>query len=131
MAARRRKRRGATTLGGWGHAHQRRRAAIAPIVNAGRATCARCNETIHAGEEWRLDHNDARDGYLGVSHPTCNLRDGAKKTNGRRGPDLFIEQPYRWSQRWHDDPPGTIVFGHERVIYLGNGEWQPLDGTPN
>jgi hypothetical protein len=39
--------------------------------------------------------------------------------------------PYRWSQRWYDDPPiGTIVLGHERVIYLGDGEWQPLDGTP-
>jgi hypothetical protein len=38
--------------------------------------------------------------------------------------------PYRWSQRWYDDPPiGTIVFRHERVIYLGNGEWQPLDDT--
>jgi hypothetical protein len=40
--------------------------------------------------------------------------------------------PYRWSQRWHDDPPiGTIVFGHERVIYLGNGEWQRLADMPN
>jgi hypothetical protein len=25
-----------------------------------------------------------------------------------------------------DAPVGTIVCGHERVIYLGNGEWQPL-----
>ena len=130
MAARRRKRRGATTLGGWGHAHQRRRAAIAPIVNAGRATCARCNETIHAGEEWRLDHNDARDGYLGVSRtPPATFATEPRRQTVDRGADLFIEQPYRWSQRWHDD--GTIVFGHERVIYLGNGEWQPLDGTPN
>ena len=30
-----------------------------------------------------------------------------------------------------DPPIGTIVYGHERVIYLGNGEWQPLDETPN
>jgi hypothetical protein len=31
-----------------------------------------------------------------------------------------------------DDPPnGTIVFGRERVIYLGNGEWQPLEDTTN
>jgi hypothetical protein len=42
------------------------------------------------------------------------------------------ERPYKWSQRWHDDPPiGTIVYGHERVIYLGNGEWQPLADEPN
>ena len=74
---RRRKPPGATTRGGWGAAHQRRRAAIAPIVNAGKATCARCGEPIHAGEEWHLDHNDARDGYLGVSHASCNLAAGA------------------------------------------------------
>ena len=37
--------------------------------------------------------------------------------------------PYRWSQRWFDDPPvGTINFdgGRNPEIYLGNGEWQPL-----
>ena len=37
-------------------------------------------------------------------------------------------RPYHWAQRWHDDPPiGTVVLGPERVIYFGNGEWQPLD----
>ena len=25
----------------------------------------------------------------------------------------------------------ALVFGSERVIYLGNGEWQPLDDTTN
>jgi hypothetical protein len=39
----------------------------------------------------------------------------------------FEERPDKWSQRWFDDPPvGTIVYDHERVIYLGNGDWQPL-----
>lgn len=52
----------------------RRRPAIAPLVNAGRATCARCGEPIHAGEEWHLGHNNTRDGYLGVSHSACNLQ---------------------------------------------------------
>ena len=28
-------------------------------------------------------------------------------------------------------PIGTIVLGHEQVIYVGNGEWQPLDDRPN
>ena len=47
-------------------------------------------------------------------------------------PDSLVERPYRWSRRWRDDTPiGTVVYGNERVIYLGNGEWQPLDGTPN
>ena len=59
VARRRRKPHGATSNGGWGHHHQQRRAAIAPLVNAGKATCARCHEPIRAGEEWRLDHNDA------------------------------------------------------------------------
>ena len=124
---RRRKPPGATTRGGWGNHHQRRRAAIAPLVNAGTATCARCHEPIHAGEEWHLDHNDARDGYLGVSHATCNLRDGANKANGTRPPQPFVQQPYRWSQRWFDDPPiGTIVFlGNGKAeVYAGNDEWQ-------
>jgi hypothetical protein len=97
------------------------------MVASGRAVCARCLEPIEPGTEWHLDHSDNRSGYLGVSHATCNLRDGANKTNGKR-PPAPPERPYRWSQRWYDDPPvGTIVFGYERVIYLGNGEWQPLD----
>ena len=132
VARRRRKPPGATSNGGWGHHHQQRRAAIAPLVNAGKATCARCLEPIHAGEPWHLDHNDTRDGYLGVSHSTCNLRDGANKTNARRRPGSDGQRPYRWSQRWFDDPPiGTINYdgGRNPEIHIGNGEWQPLDGA--
>ena len=92
----RRKPPGATTRGGWGKNHQRRRAALVPYVNTGKATCVRC--------------------------------DGANKTNRQRPPDPYVERPYRWSQRWFDDPPvGTIVLGHEQVIYLGNGDWKPID----
>ncbi len=109
MARRRRKPPGATSRGGWGHTHQQRRAAIAPLVNAGKATCARCNEPIHAGEPWHLDHTDTRDGYPGVSHASCNLAAGAHKVNGNRRYPPNAEQPYRWSQRWFDDPPiGTV-----------------------
>ena len=128
-AKRRRKPPGATTAGGWGEPHQRRRAAIAPIVNAGKAVC-RCNQPIWPGQEWHLDHNDASDGYLGVAHARCNLAAGAHKANGKRRLELDQqEQPYRWSQRWHDDPHiGTVVLGHEQVIYFGNGDWQPLTG---
>jgi len=25
----------------------------------------------------------------------------------------------------------TVVLGHEQVVYVGNGEWQPLDETAN
>ena len=103
-----------------------------PLVNAGKATCARCHNPIHAGEEWHLDHNDDRAGYLGVSHSYCNLRAAADKSHGRRpSHPQFEERPYKWSRRWFDDPPvGTIILGGERVqIYIGNGEWQPLDDT--
>lgn len=39
------------------------------------------------------------------------------------------EQPYKWSQRWSDDPPpGTTVnLGNGLVeIYLGRGIWQAV-----
>ena len=98
MRPRRRKPPGATTRGGWGNTHQRRRAAIAPLVNAGKATCARCGEPIHAGEEWHLDHDEQRSGYLVVSHAYCNLAAGAAKTNGQRQ-HAYLQRPYKWSQR--------------------------------
>jgi hypothetical protein len=85
------------------------------------------NEPIHPDEDWHLDHNEARDGYLGVGHASCNLAAGANKANGRRRPEPYVQQPYRWSRRWYDDPPiGTINFdgGHNPEIYVGNGEWR-------
>ena len=116
-----------------GHEHQRRRAAIAPLVNAGKATCCRCHEPSHAGEDWPLDHSADRNGYLGRAHARCNRAAAAAVTNGRRPQQPFAERPYKWSQRWRDDPPiGTINYdgGQNPEIYLGNGEWQPLGETP-
>jgi hypothetical protein len=57
----------------------------------------------------------------------------AAVTNGRRATTTIPgEMPYPWSQRWFDDPPiGTIVYGNERVIYLGNSEWEPLAEARN
>lgn len=131
-ASRRRKPPGATTRGGWGHSHQRRRAAIAPLVRAGKATCARCGEPIHPDEDWHLDHNATLNGYLGPSHARCNLSAGAAVVNGRRATAPNGEMPYRGSQRWSEDPPiGTIKYdgGRNPEIYVGNGDWQPLNGT--
>jgi hypothetical protein len=42
--------------------------------------------------------------------------------------DPDAQQPYRWSQRWYDNPPvGTINDdgGRNPEIYVGNGGWQP------
>ena len=60
----------------------------------------------------------------------CNLAAGANKANGRRRPEPYVQLPYRWSRRWFDDPPvGTINYdgGHNPEIYVGNGDWQPID----
>lgn len=82
-----------------------------------------------------LGSHEARDGYVGVSYAACNLSAGAHKVNGqRRATTGFQEYPYRWSQRWFDDSPvGTINFdgGRNPEIYVGNGEWQPLDNSAN
>ena len=51
------------------------------------------------------------------------------RRNERRRDVTFLERPYRWSQRWHDDPPiGTINYdgGSNPEIYMGDGDWQPL-----
>jgi hypothetical protein len=111
--------------------HQQRRAAIAPLLNAGKATCARCGEPIARGDDWHVDHTDARDGYLGVSHAGCNLAAGAHKVNGTRRHSLDVEQPYRWSQRWFQDPPrGTVIYNGTSPtaeVCTGDGQWAEVD----
>ena len=66
-----------------------------------------------------------------MAHAYCNLAAAAHKVNSRRRVTLASdEQPYRWSRRWFDDPPvGTINYdgGCDPEIYVGNGDWQPLD----
>lgn len=45
--------------------------------------CARCRRPLGPMGPWlHLDHNHARDGYLGFSHGKCNTSAGAKE--GRR-----------------------------------------------
>jgi hypothetical protein len=48
-------------------------------------------------------------------------------SNGHSGG--LEEQPYRWSQRWFEDPPpGTTVnLGDGLVeVHLGRGNWQTV-----
>lgn len=61
---------------GYGEPHRRLRRQWARIVNAGGAQCARCLRPILPGDPWDLDHEDARLGYLGPSHRTCNRAAG-------------------------------------------------------
>lgn len=56
--------------------HQKLRAELLPYAPG--SLCARCGQTIKAGQPVDLDH--AEDGgYLGWSHSTCNRRAGAQK----------------------------------------------------
>jgi hypothetical protein len=54
-----------------------------------------------------------------------------RSQNGNCYHGALEEQPYKWSQRWSEDPPpGTTVnVGNGFVeIYLGNGLWsQPVE----
>ena len=108
-------------------------AATAPYVNAGNATCARCHEPIHAGEEWHLDHNDTRDGYLGVSHAYCNLRDGCQQDQrtppARRSSSSGPTAGRNAGTTTRPSARSTTTAARNPEIYVGNGDWQPLDET--
>jgi hypothetical protein len=58
----------------YGWTHQKVRARLAPIVNAGAAVCARCGEQIVPGEPWDLGHVDGGEPgqYSGPEHRRCN-----------------------------------------------------------
>ena len=68
---------GDTTRRGYGTQHQKLRARMKPIVDAGQVICARCGERIQPGQRWCLDHADTAHAhqvgaYLGASHAWCN-----------------------------------------------------------
>ena len=118
----------------YGQAHKAMRPRLDPVVQTGTIECSRCGELIEPNTPWQLDHRDDGRGWLGPSHQRCNARAGWEKmvasANGYRI-DLE-EQPYKWSQRWSEDPPpGTTVniSGSPGFveIYLGNGIWQTVN----
>jgi hypothetical protein len=96
---------GSTTDRGYGAAHQKERARLRPIVNAGQAFCAQpiCvmpNRWIQPGSKWALGHTDDRGSYLGPTHHVCNQRDGAikgGKTTGYRN----LRRRNGGSGTWH------------------------------
>jgi hypothetical protein len=114
----------------YGPAHRELRRRLEPVVQAGKATCARCSEPIEPGSKWELDHRDDGKGWLGPSHRGCNRSAGWEKMVGKNGYGNFVEEtPYRWSRRWSDEPPvGTeVLLGGGLVeVHVGRGIWQTL-----
>jgi hypothetical protein len=81
----------------YGRAHRLVREKYAPIVRAGKATCARCQQPILPGELWDLDHDDEdplQRRYLGPSHRRCNR---AVVTHLK---EALIPEPTRHSREW-------------------------------
>ena len=85
------RRRGNTTVRGYGSAHQRLRARLAPIVATGTVACARCGRLIEPGQPWDLGHVDGdKTRYTGPEHQDCNRAAGAQQRNRPRDPDPEI-----------------------------------------
>jgi hypothetical protein len=87
---------------GYGYEHKKLRAQIKPIVEAGRATCWRCQQPIRKGQLWDLGHDDDdRTKYRGPEH--ANAADcpagGNRSTSGRRA-DTMTYPPIDTSQLW-------------------------------
>ncbi len=79
---------GTTTERGYDTRHQAERERWRPTVEAGHASCARCNEPIAPDQPWDLGHTDDRTGWTGPECVPCNRaaggRNGAAATNAKR-----------------------------------------------
>jgi len=87
---------GTTHSRGYGRAHQDLRAQWAIRVATGTILCARCGQSIDADQPWDLGHNEARDGYTGPEHASCNRRAAANKRNGKHVPRLHHPTSRQW-----------------------------------
>lgn len=89
---------GATTMAGYGGAHQKARAqAIRDMVDG--QLCTRCHQPMFRSEikSLHLDHSDDRSGYLGLAHQACNTRAGqAKSMLGRRRLPAQTHRSRQW-----------------------------------
>lgn len=81
---------------GYGAAHRAERRRWKPVVDAGRAVCARCGQPIPAGSTWDLGHSDDRATWTGPEHATCNRRAG-----GRNGRQVMLERTQMVRRGWN------------------------------
>lgn len=99
----RRSRRGArraqqagTTARGYGHAHQKLRARLAPLVATGAVACARCGNPIAPTEQWDLGHDDLdRERYSGPEHARCNRATSGRAPGAVAAPKRVVRVPSR------------------------------------
>jgi hypothetical protein len=95
---------------GYGTSHRKQRA-IAFKKLPEYSPCCRCKKPMwkHAKNDrgvsaLHFDHNDQRNGYLGFSHESCNVKAGASKgaqvANARRKGRQAAQAPAKpWSSR--------------------------------
>ena len=61
----------------YGYTHQRIRKALLPFAYGRR--CHFCGRLMLPGQSLDLDHTVDQSGYRGITHATCNRRDGARR----------------------------------------------------
>ena len=90
---------------GYGTAHRKERARLAPYVQAGEAMCMQpvCvmpTRWIEPGTRWALGHNDARTAWIGPVHERCNQLDGASKGGKVIAARKRVKVQVRASREW-------------------------------
>lgn len=77
--------RGSRQQRGYDANHDRTRRKIARLIRRGGQHCARCQLELPPdipSDQWHLDHDDQRTGYLGPSHKDCNLAAAGRAAHG-------------------------------------------------
>ena len=69
----------------YGYTHQRIRKALLPFAYGRR--CHFCGRLMLPGQPLDLDHTVDRSGYRGMTHSSCNRRDGARRQRIRQSRD--------------------------------------------
>ena len=87
-----------TKARGYGQRHRAERERWRPIVDAGRAVCARCKQPIEPGRPWDMGHTDDRTAWTGPEHRACNRKAGG--VNGATVSNALRRSTVRQSRPW-------------------------------
>lgn len=100
-----------STKRGYGQEH-RRKVAREREQQWGRP-CCRCGWPMERGQDIQLDHRDDRQGYLGWSHRSCNVRASNRRRAALRRAQGFTPRrvrPTRAQPAQDEIEPGVWVF---------------------